>query len=53
MGRQRGSNYQYRMMNIPSNRYHTGGIDEGDDDDDLSVMALLRAEQTAQEVGDE
>lgn len=49
LGRQRGSNYHYRMMNIPSTTYH---IDEGDDDDDLSVMALLRAEQTAQEVSE-
>lgn len=52
MGRQRGGNYHYRMINVPSTAYHSGGLNEGDDDDDdLSVMALLRAEQTAQEVG--
>lgn len=51
LGRQRGSNYHYRMINVPSAAYHSGGLNDDDDDDDLSVMALWRAEQTAQEVG--
>ncbi len=53
LGRQRSHNYGYRMVNIKSHLHHKSDPDEGgDDDDDLSVMALLRAEQTAQEVGE-
>jgi hypothetical protein len=51
LGRQRSHNYGYRMVNIKSHLHYKGEPDEvGDDNDDLSVMALLRAEQTAQEV---
>jgi hypothetical protein len=50
LGRQRSHNYGYRMVNIKSHLHYKGEPDEvGDDNDDLSVMALLRAEQTAQE----
>ncbi len=53
LGRQRSHNYGYRMVNIKSHLHHKSDPDEGgDDDDDLSVTALLRAEQTAQEVGE-
>jgi hypothetical protein len=48
LGRQRTNNYTYRMAAIKSLGHVNGGLDE--DDDDLSIMALLRAEQTAREV---
>ncbi|UJR33089.1 hypothetical protein I4U23_020547 [Adineta vaga] len=47
LGRQRSHNHNYGMNNIKLNSHLTGDIDE--DDDDLSVTALLRAEKTAQE----
>jgi hypothetical protein len=51
LGRQRSHNYGYRMVNVKSNLHYKGEPDEGgDDNDDLNVMALVRAEQTAQEV---
>ena len=48
LGRQRSNNYNYRMATIKPRRHIDGDIDE--DDDDLSIMALLRAERTAKEV---
>ncbi|CAF3615289.1 unnamed protein product [Adineta steineri] len=47
LGRQRSNNHTYRMTAIKS----IGRIDHDfdEDDDDLSIMALLRAEQTAKE----
>ncbi len=45
LGRQRNHN-NYGMANIKTNSCINGDLDE----DDLSVMALLRAEKTAQEV---
>jgi hypothetical protein len=48
LGRQRSHNYNFGIPNIKSNSHPNSDID--DHDDDLSVMALLRAEQTAQEV---
>jgi hypothetical protein len=48
LGRQRGNNYSYGIAPIKQSPNTTGDIEE--DDDDLSVMALLKAEQTAQEV---
>ncbi len=49
LGRQRVHHYNYGMAKIKSNPHLTGDLND-DDDDDLSVTALLRAEQTAQEV---
>jgi len=49
LGRQRTHHYNFGIPNIKSNSHLTGDIDD-DDDDDLSVTALLKAEQTAQEV---
>ncbi len=48
LGRQRHSNYTYRITTIKS----IGNINDDldDDEDDLSIIALLRAEQTAKEV---
>jgi hypothetical protein len=48
LGRQRSHNYNYDMANIKVDSRLTGDINE--DEDDLSVMALVKAEQTAQEV---
>jgi hypothetical protein len=45
LGRQRGHHYNYGTTSIKLDSHHLE-----DDEDDLSVMALLRAEQTAQEV---
>ena len=51
LGRQRSQNYTYGMAHSKSNTDIQGDLDEDDDDDDdLSVMSLLRAEKTAQEV---
>ena len=51
LGRQRSQNYTYGIAHSKSNiDIQGGGLDEVDDDDDLSVMSLLRAEKTAQEV---
>jgi nuclear factor 4-beta len=44
LGRQRGHHYNYGTTSIKLDSHHLE-----DDEDDLSVMALLRAEQTAQE----
>ncbi|CAF4524490.1 unnamed protein product, partial [Rotaria magnacalcarata] len=47
LGRQRNHNYNSRMDTTKSTTRLHGDVDE---DDDLSIMALLRAEQTAKEV---
>ncbi|CAF3720297.1 unnamed protein product [Rotaria magnacalcarata] len=46
LGRQRNHNYNSRMDTTKSTTRLHGDVDE---DDDLSIMALLRAEQTAKE----
>ncbi len=48
LGRQRHSNYTYRIATIKSIEHINRDLD--DDEDDLSIMALLRAEKTAKEV---
>ena len=48
LGRQKSHHFSYDTTNIKTHPRSTGDIDE--DEDDLSVMALLKAEQTAQEV---
>jgi hypothetical protein len=51
LGKQRGHNHSYGMGNIKVNSHISSDRhEEIDDDDDLSVTALLRAEKTAQEV---
>ncbi|CAF2586556.1 unnamed protein product [Rotaria sp. Silwood2] len=47
LGRQRSNNYNSRLVTIKSIKHLSGSLD--DDEDDLSIMALLRAEQTAKE----
>jgi hypothetical protein len=49
LGRQRHNNYSYRIATIKSIARINGNLDDDDDEDDLSIMALLRAEQTAKE----
>jgi len=44
LGRQRHPNYAYRFAPVKSADF------DDDDEDDLSITALLRAEQTAREV---
>ena len=51
LGGQRGNICPYKMAPIKSRRHITDDFDE--DEDDLSVMALLKAEQTAKEVREE
>jgi len=48
LGRQRHHNYPYRIATIKPIGHLN--VDYDDDEDDLSIMALLRAEQTAKEV---
>ncbi len=48
LGRQRHHNYPYRIATIKPLGHLN--VDYDDDEDDLSIMALLRAEQTAKEV---
>jgi hypothetical protein len=48
LGRQRINNHTYRIASIKSRGNITNDFDE--DEDDLSVLALLRAEHTAKEV---
>jgi hypothetical protein len=48
LGRQR-HNYTYRIATIKSIGHINDDLDD-DDEDDLSIIALLRAEQTAKEV---
>lgn len=51
LGKQRSHNPHYGMGNIKVASHLAGDRhDDNDDDDDLSVTALLRAEKTAQEV---
>ncbi|CAF3415552.1 unnamed protein product [Rotaria sp. Silwood1] len=47
LGRQRSHVYNFGTTNVKSNANLTGDLDE--DEDDLSVTALLKAEKTAQE----
>ncbi|CAF3554146.1 unnamed protein product [Rotaria sp. Silwood1] len=47
LGRQRNNNYNSRTATLKSIGHLSGNLDE--DEDDLSIMALLRAEQTAKE----
>ncbi|CAF2407740.1 unnamed protein product [Rotaria sp. Silwood2] len=47
LGRQRSHVYNFGTTNLKSNANLTGDLDE--DEDDLSVTALLKAEKTAQE----
>jgi hypothetical protein len=49
LGRQRHHNYPYRIAAIKSIGHLNVDYDD-DDEDDFSIMALLRAEQTAKEV---
>ncbi len=46
LGRQHSNNY--KMATIKSHGHIDGDLDE--DDDDLSIISLLRAEKTAKEV---
>ena len=48
LGRQRNNIHNYRLTAIKSMGRSNGDFDE--DEDDLSILALLRAEQTAREV---
>lgn len=48
LGRQRSHHHSYGVTNMKRNSNLTGDLDE--DEDDLGVSALLRAEKTAQEV---
>jgi hypothetical protein len=48
LGRQR-HNYTYRIARIKSIGHINDDLDD-EDEDDLSIIALLRAEQTAKEV---
>lgn len=49
LGRQRSSNINYVPPTIKTSPRMSSELNEGDDDD-LSVMALVKAEKTAQEV---
>lgn len=50
LGKQRTHHFHSKMSAIKSTGYSSGDLD--DDDDDLSIMALLKAEQTAKEVNE-
>ena len=50
LGRPRNSHHVHGAPTIKTSPRIPGELDDNDDDDDLSVMALLKAERTAQEV---